>query len=91
MPIPPHFRRLDAAERRHDGPVPPPDPAAPPDRRARARLYQDMARDERDDIARRRLSLSAAAAGDSPALTLRQGRLRFYRDRGAAWMAADAP
>lgn len=50
-----------------------------------------MAKDERDDIARRRLALSAAAAGDSPALTLRQGRLRFYRDRGAAWMAADAP
>lgn len=91
MPIPFPFRRLDAAERRHDGPIPSSDPAAPPERRARARLYQDMAAAERHDIARRRLTLSATAAGASPALTLRQGRLRFYRDRGTAWMAADAP
>ena len=91
MPVSHPFRRLDAAERRHDGPIPPTDPAAPPDRRARARLYQDMAEAERNDIARRRQALSAAAAGASPALVVRQGRLRFYRDRGAAWMAADAP
>jgi hypothetical protein len=80
------FRRMDALERRHDGPILPPDPAAPPSAPGRARLFQRLAAEQREDIARRRQSLDGAALTGCRALRRDQERLRFYRDQGAAWI-----
>ena len=88
MPVRLPFERLDAMERRHDGPIPAADPAAPPSGPARARLFQRLAAEQRDDIARRRLSVAASQAVIDGRLRRHQGRLRFYRDQGAAWAAA---
>lgn len=87
MPIAFAFRRMDAAERRHDGPIPPADPAALPSGPARARLFQRLAADQRDDISRRRHRLTTADLPGDATLRRDQGRLRFYRDQGAAWAA----
>ncbi len=87
MPVRFAFRRMDAAERRHDGPIPPADSAAPPSGPARARLFQRLAAEQREDISRRRQSLKAPAPADDAALSRDQERLRFYRDQGAAWTA----
>lgn len=87
MPVAFAFRRMDAAERRHDGPIPPADPAALPSGPARARLFQRLAAEQREDISRRRQELSAAGLAENARLHRDQGRLRFYRDQGAAWAA----
>jgi len=87
MPVRFAFRRMDAAERRHDGPIPPADPAAPPSGTARARLFQRLAAEQREDTSRRRQSLKAAIPVDDAILRRDQERLRFYRDQGAAWAA----
>jgi hypothetical protein len=86
MPIRLASRRMDAVERRFDGPIPPPDPAAPPSGPARARLFQRLAAEQREDISRRRLALTSAVLAGDRALRLDQERLRFYRDQGTAWM-----
>ncbi|MEW5727038.1 MAG: hypothetical protein AB1918_04355 [Pseudomonadota bacterium] len=65
MPPRPHsFGRLDALERRYDGPVPPADPAlaALPPAGARARLFERLAGDDRAAIAVRRARLVAKDA-----------------------------
>ncbi|EME70398.1 hypothetical protein H261_08748 [Paramagnetospirillum caucaseum] len=85
MPVRFSFRRMDAAERRHDGPIP---PAAPPPGAARARLFQRLAAEQREDIARRRQALKAATLAGDTILRRDQGLLRFYRDQGAAWTAS---
>lgn len=83
------FPWLDAAERRHDGPIPPLDPAAPPMGlgAARERLFRRLAGEQREDSARLRLRLKAAGLTGNRDLVRGQGRLRFYRDLGAAWAA----
>ncbi|ARJ68018.1 hypothetical protein WV31_04360 [Magnetospirillum sp. ME-1] len=90
MPIAFAFRRMDAAERRHDGPIPPADPAALPCGPARARLFQRLAAEQRDDLSRRRRNLKAAVLACDARLDRGQERLRFYRDQGAAWAALPA-
>jgi hypothetical protein len=90
MPIRFSFRRMDAQERRFDGPIPPFDPAAPPSGLARARLFQRLAAEQRQDISRRRQSVKNAALTDNSALRRDQERLRFYRDQGTAWMDGTA-
>jgi hypothetical protein len=85
MPVRFAFRRMDAAERRHDGPIPPLDPAAPPCGAARERLFRRLAAEQREDTAR--LRLKAVTPADDAVLRRDQGRLRFYRDQGAAWAA----
>ncbi len=80
-------RRMDALERRFDGPIAPPDPAAPPSGPARARLFQRLAAEQREDISRRRLALPSAVLPGDNGLCRDQERLRYYRDQGAAWMA----
>lgn len=89
MPIAFAFRRMDAAERRHDGPILPADPAALPSAqaRARARLFQRLAAEQREDISHRRRTVTAVVLADDAMLHRDQGRLRFYRDQGAAWAA----
>lgn len=87
MPAAFAFRRMDADERRHDGPIPPADPAAPPPGRGRALLFQRLAAEQREDISRRRRSLNAAGLAGDAVLRRDQGLLRFYRDQGAAWAA----
>ena len=84
------FWRMDAQERRFDGPIPPFDPAAPPSGLARARLFQRLAAEQRLDISRRRQSLKNAALTDNAALRRDQERLRFYRDQGTAWLEVTA-
>lgn len=90
MPVAFAFRRMDAVERRHDGPIPPADPAAPPSATGRARLFQRLAAEQREDLSRRRRNLKAAGLAGDAVLHRGQGRLRFYRDQGAAWAAAPA-
>jgi hypothetical protein len=87
MPIRLASRRMDALERRFDGPVPPSDPAATPSGPARARLFQRLAAEQREDISRRRRELALSALADDRTFRRDQERLRFYRDQGAAWMA----
>ncbi len=91
MPVRFAFRRMDAAERRHDGPIPPTDPAAPPWGAARARLFQRLAAEQREDISHRRRTLTAAILAGDALLRRDQERLRFYRDQGTAWMAPPPP
>lgn len=79
------FARLDGEERRHDGPILPPDPAVRPDGAARERLFRRLAGDQREDLARVRRGMKAAALAGNRILIRGQGRLRFYRDQGAAW------
>ncbi|KIL97455.1 hypothetical protein CCC_00516 [Paramagnetospirillum magnetotacticum MS-1] len=87
MPVRFAFGQMDAAERRHDGPIPPADPAAPPSGRARARLFQRLAAEQREDISRRRQCLTVPTLADDAISPRDQARLRFYRDQGAAWAA----
>jgi hypothetical protein len=87
MPIRFASRRRDAVERRFDGPIPPSDPAAQPSGPARARLFQRLAAEQREDISRRRQALTSAVLAGDGVLRRNQERLRFYRDQGAAWMA----
>lgn len=85
MPVRHAFRRMDAAERRHDGPIPPFDPASRPSGAARALFFQSLAADQRDDLSRRRCSLPAEGVVGDRILIRDQARLRFYRDQGVAW------
>jgi hypothetical protein len=87
MPIAFAFRRMDAAERRHNGPILPADPAALPLAQARARLFQRLAAEQREDISHRRRAVTAVVLAGDDVLHRDQGRLRFYRDQGAAWAA----
>lgn len=79
------FARLDGEERRHDGPILPFDPAAPSDGAARERLFRRLAGEQREDLARVRRGITAAALAGNRILVRGQGRLRFYRDQGAVW------
>jgi hypothetical protein len=88
MPVRFAFRRMDAQERRFDGPIPPFDPAASRPGTARAKLFQRLAAEQREDISRRRQTLKTATLTDDATLRRDQDRLRFYRDQGTAWMGA---
>lgn len=87
MPVAYDFAWLDAEERRHDGPILPFDSAARPDGAARERLFRRLAGEQREDLARVRRGMKAAALTANQILVRGQGRLRFYRDQGAAWAA----
>lgn len=82
----------DGLERRYDGPIPPADPAAPPlPATQRARLFQRLAGEARQQMARRRAILAATLAPRDPRL-LRLGRdLGLYRDQGVAWRGVAPP
>lgn len=79
--------RLDALDRRFDGPVPPFDPAAPPPPLGRARLFQRLAADRRGDIAVRRAGLAAERVTADEALGRAGRHLAYYRHQGVAWLA----
>lgn len=88
LPIRLSFPLLDTVERRHDGPLLPADPAAPPQGATRERLFRWLAAGQRADIARRRLGLTGALVNWNEGLRRDQHRLRFYRDQGAKWKGA---
>ncbi|MCR6633161.1 MAG: hypothetical protein NVV74_25705 [Magnetospirillum sp.] len=80
------FAHRDALERRYDGPIPPADPAAPPsDRAARAQLFQRMAREVREQAARMRRRMPAAALAGDPRLDCLQRDLSLYRGQSMSW------
>ncbi len=88
MAAPSHLTRQDGLERRFDGPVPPDDPADidRPQSAGRARLFQRLAAERRDTIARRRSGLSGLRAPTDRWLQGAVRALEFYRHQGAAWM-----
>lgn len=77
----------EALERRYDGPIPPADPANPPRVAGlRARLFQRLAGETREQAAGRRARLPAIAATGDERLG-RLGRdLIAYRTQGIAWL-----
>ena len=88
MPPRPHpFGRLDALERRYDGPIPPADPAlaALPPAGARARLFERLAGDDRAAIAARRTRLAAADAAGDRWLDALGRSLAVNRAHGLGW------
>lgn len=88
MPPRPHpFGRLDALERRYDGPIPPADPAllARPPAGLRARLFDRLAGDNRTTLAARRAGLIAAEVTQDPRLAQLSRTVGFYREQGVGW------
>ncbi|CAA7613114.1 conserved hypothetical protein [Candidatus Terasakiella magnetica] len=83
------FRHRDGLERRYDGPILPADPAlaALPTGPGRARLFQRLAAEQRQDVARRRVRVMAARVLEDEGLRTSAHRLSFYRDQGAAWQS----
>lgn len=78
----------DALERRYDGPIPPADPAARPVAAAqRARLFQRLAHEARQQAAARRARVSASAATRDERLRRLAADLGRYRAHGLAWRA----
>jgi hypothetical protein len=77
----------DDLERRYDGPIPPVEVPAQSDRAGRERLCRRLAAEQRSAIAGRRLGLSGPGAESDRGLQRAAGRLRWYRDQGAAWAA----
>lgn len=76
----------DGLERRYDGPIPPADPAAPPLPTAlRARLFQRLAGEARQQMASRRAGLPAAMAPRDQRLLRLTRDLGLYRQQGVAW------
>ncbi|MGE5515331.1 MAG: hypothetical protein ACM31D_05865 [Bacteroidota bacterium] len=76
----------DALERRYDGPIPPADPAAPPLAAGlRARLFQRLAREAREQVATRRGTMAADAAVTDRWLGRLGHDLGHYRRQGLAW------
>ena len=72
----------DALERRYDGPIPPADPARPPvPATARARLFDRLAAEARQAVARRRLS----SMPTDERLERLARTLGAYRAHGVAW------
>lgn len=77
----------DALEYRYDGPIPPADPAARPVPAAlRARLFQRLAREAREQAARHRACVSADAAPRDERLRRLVRDLTNYRAHGLAWL-----
>lgn len=77
----------DALERRYDGPIPPADPAACLVPAAqRARLFQRLAKDVREQAARHRLRLSAPVVLADEKLHRLVRDLGRYRAQGVAWL-----
>lgn len=80
------FAQRDTLERRYDGPIPPPDPAAPRcDPAGRARLFQRLAHEARGQMAARRRALAAQTASTDTRLRRLSDDLRLYRVQGLAW------
>lgn len=80
------FAQRDALERRYDGPIPPADPArVQRDAGARARLFQRMAQEAREQSAARRERLPAHMAAIDPRLRRLGADLRLFRAQGLAW------
>lgn len=78
------FDRMDALERRYDGPIPPADPAFPPGPppAARARLFERMAAETARAAARRRAILAGTQACGDHRLGCLAGSLVYYRNEG---------
>ncbi|CCG42959.1 hypothetical protein [Magnetospirillum molischianum] len=78
----------DELERRFDGPVLPADPALTgrPMAAARGVLFQRLAAEQRQAIARRRIGLSAVAVRTDERLCAAGRSLYYYRNQGAAWI-----
>lgn len=77
----------DEMERRYDGPVLPFDPALTgrPVAAARNVLFQRLAAEQRQAIARRRAGLPAVAVATDERLCAAGRSLHYYRTEGAAW------
>lgn len=80
------FAHRDALERRYDGPIPPADPAARLVPTAqRARLFQRLAKEVREQAAHRRLRLAGPGVLGDQTLHRLQQDLRLYRSQGMLW------
>lgn len=83
------FALRDTLERRYDGPIPPADPAHPPLAAAlRARLFQRLAKEVREQTAQRRARLAGAGVLGDEKLHRLQCELLLYRSQGMLWRLA---